>query len=168
MRSACVSVRLCLSGRPTTSEVRLAVSVNLSARNLREADLADRVLELLREYRAPPELLTLEVTKTAFMQSPEAALRILGQLHAAGVCSSIDDFGSGYSSLRYLKHLPVSKIKIDRSFVMEMMSDKDDRVIVETIIDMGHNLGLRVVAEGVENQDSLVGLRARGCDLAQG
>lgn len=146
----------------------IGVSVNLSARNLREADLVEQVLELLREYEVPPARLMLEVTETAVMKSPDAALKILGQLQAAGVRSSIDDFGTGYSSLGYLKNLPVSEVKIDRSFVMEMMTDKDDQVIVQTIVSMGKNLGLHVVAEGVEDAASLEALRDMGCELAQG
>ncbi len=146
----------------------LGVSVNLSARNLHEPDLAQQIMDLLRRYDVPPERLLLEVTETAVMKGPDAAMRALGDLNGEGVRSSIDDFGTGYSSLGYLRNLPVSEVKIDRTFVMEMQHNKDDRVIVQTIIDMGHNLGLQVVAEGVEEAYGLTALNDMGCDYAQG
>ena len=146
----------------------LGLSVNLSARNLREADLPGVIGELLAEFGVPGERLMLEVTETAMMQNAEAAMQVLTHLRAAGVRSSIDDFGSGYSSLGYLRRLPVSEVKIDRSFVSDMLENRDDGLIVQTIIDMGHNLGLQVVAEGVEDGSTLTRLRAMGCDLAQG
>lgn len=146
----------------------VAVSVNLSARNLREADLAERILSLLEAYGVPPALLVLEVTETAVMQSPELAFRVLGQLQQAGVRSSIDDFGSGYTSLAYLRRLPVSELKIDRCFVQSMTRERSDALLTQTIIDMAHGLGLQVVAEGVEDTAMIDSLRSMGCDLVQG
>lgn len=146
----------------------VAVAVNLSARNLREADLAERVLSLLDEHGLPPERLVLEVTETAVMQSPELALRVLGSLQTAGVRSSIDDFGSGYTSLAYLRRLPVSELKIDRSFIQSMTKERSDALLTQSIVDMAHGLGLQVVAEGVEDRASLEALREIGCDLVQG
>lgn len=102
------------------------------------------------------------------MLDPERALKILERLHSMGVRLSIDDFGTGYSSLVYLKRLPVTQIKIDRSFVIDMISDENDAIIVRSTIDLGHNLGCHVVAEGVETLEILERLKALGCDFAQG
>jgi EAL domain-containing protein (putative c-di-GMP-specific phosphodiesterase class I) len=102
------------------------------------------------------------------MMNPERALQTLSQLHTAGIWTSIDDFGTGYSSLGYLKQLPVDEIKIDKSFVMDMASSRDDASIVRSVVTLGHNLGLQVVAEGVENKRTLDMLADMECDLAQG
>lgn len=146
----------------------LELAVNLSARNLLEADLPAVIAALLGEFGVPGTRLVLEVTETAMMENAEAAMGILTQLRTFGVRSSIDDFGSGYSSLAYLRRLPVSEIKIDRGFVMDMLAQPDNALIVQTVVDMGHNLGLRVVAEGVEDAATLTELQRIGCDLAQG
>ena len=110
----------------------------------------------------------MELTETAVMHNPDDALRVMGELSAAGIRLSIDDFGTGYSSLSYLKKLPVNEIKIDRSFVMEMAKNNDDQIIVHTTLTMGHNLSLDVVAEGIEDAATLDKLKEMGCDLAQG
>jgi EAL domain-containing protein (putative c-di-GMP-specific phosphodiesterase class I) len=112
--------------------------------------------------------LELEITETVGMEDAEAALEVLKELTALGIRLSVDDFGTGFSSLAYLKKLPVSAIKIDRSFVMDMDRDGDDRAIVRSTIDLARHLGMEVVAEGVENAEALRDLRALGCDLAQG
>jgi EAL domain-containing protein (putative c-di-GMP-specific phosphodiesterase class I) len=122
--------------------------------------------DLLRANGLPAEVLTLEITESAAMD-PEAADRLL-PISNLGVNLSIDDFGTGYSSLAYLKRLPVSELKIDRSFVMALDTDADDAAIVIPTIDLGHNLGLSVVAEGVENEASELMLLRHGCDFAQG
>ena len=144
-----------------------SVAVNLSTRML-DADLPGVVTEVLARTGTPPGALTLEVTETAMMTEPEKALSVLHALADVGVHLSIDDFGTGYSSLAYLKRLPVHEVKIDRSFVAGIASDPGDRAIVTSTIDLAHTLGLRVVAEGVEDTASLATLAAWGCDAAQG
>jgi EAL domain-containing protein (putative c-di-GMP-specific phosphodiesterase class I)/GGDEF domain-containing protein len=148
--------------------IRLKMGINLSARNLHEDGLAEQLVTLAAELNVPSEMVVLEVTESAMMSDQDRALQVLTQLHDQGFRISIDDFGTGYSSLAYLKKLPVKEIKIDRSFVMEMIRDKSDLMIVRTTIDMAHNLGLEVVAEGVEDQETLDQLREMGCDIAQG
>ncbi|KAB7627678.1 putative bifunctional diguanylate cyclase/phosphodiesterase [Alkalilimnicola sp. S0819] len=146
----------------------LAISVNLSARNLREPDLLERIIAHLAAHDLPRDALLLELTETEMMRNQDGALAALLALEAAGLQLSIDDFGTGFSSLAYLKRLPVRELKIDRSFVSDMLCEQGDRVIVRTIIQMAHNLGLKVVAEGVEDQPVLDALAEMGCDRAQG
>jgi diguanylate cyclase (GGDEF)-like protein len=150
------------------SGLDLVVAVNLSARNLLEADLPDQIAELLLARRVPAERLILEITESTIMADPARALGVLSRLSAMGIRLSIDDFGVGYSSLSYLKRLPVDEIKIDRSFVAQMDSDDDDAFIVRSTIDLGRNLGLSVVAEGVETEAVWNELGDLGCDYAQG
>ncbi len=146
----------------------IAIAVNISAVNLREKQFPTLVLAALTKYRVPPQLLVLEVTETAMMEDPENAMLILTTLNHLGVRLSIDDFGTGHSSLAYIKKLPVHEIKIDRSFVMDMDDDGDDSIIVKTTVNMCHDLGYQVVAEGVETSGSSDSLRAMGCDFLQG
>lgn len=146
----------------------LTVSVNISALNLREKEFPERVQNIIQTYGITPERMVLEVTETATMDDPEQALSALKRLKMTGVRLSIDDFGTGYSSLTYIKRLPVNEIKIDRSFVMDMDKDNDDIVIVKTTINMCHDLGYTVVAEGVESANVLQQLSDMGCDFAQG
>ncbi|HEX9991482.1 MAG TPA: EAL domain-containing protein [Acidimicrobiales bacterium] len=146
----------------------LGVAVNLSVRNLYEPELAPWLARLLRRTGLPTGRLTLEITESHLMDDPLLALSVLREVSELGVASSVDDFGTGYSSLSYLKHLPLDEIKIDRSFVATMSSDESDATIVRSIIDLGHNLGLRVVAEGVEDEVALRRLTELGCDRAQG
>jgi diguanylate cyclase (GGDEF)-like protein len=148
--------------------LRFPVAVNISARNLLDPRFPTRLTDLLGYYRVPGELLVLELTETAIMSNPGGAAEALQHLVAHGVRISIDDFGTGYSSMTYLKQLPVSELKIDRSFISAMSSQADDAVLVQSAIDLGHNLGLTVVAEGVEDQAVLQHLRTIGCDQAQG
>ena len=124
--------------------------------------------ELLDRYQLDREYLTLEITESAIMHEPERSLDILRALDDMGVYLSIDDFGTGYSSLSYLKRLPVKQLKIDRSFVSDMISDRDDAMIVRSTIDLAHNLGLSTVAEGVESEQILERLKNMECDVAQG
>ncbi|OWY63529.1 hypothetical protein B7486_52585, partial [cyanobacterium TDX16] len=146
----------------------LGVSVNLSVRNLYDPDLVPWLRSALAESGLPEHLLTLEITESEVMEDPLVAHEVLGNLRAMGVSTSIDDFGTGHSSLAYLKHLPIDEIKVDRSFVGGMGSDASDATIVRSIIDLGRNLGLGVVAEGVEDDETLHRLADLGCDRAQG
>ncbi len=151
-----------------SQKMELSVSVNLSFQNLQEANFETRVRSLIAKHKVPPNFLMLELTETAMMYDPAHAQEVLGKLHDDGIRISIDDFGTGYSSLSYIKKLPLDEVKIDKSFIMDMMNYKDDSVIVDTTLHMSHNLGLRVVAEGVENEATLNALRELGCDIAQG
>jgi diguanylate cyclase (GGDEF)-like protein len=144
------------------------VAVNLSTRCLLDAGLPDLVQRLLAEHDVPASLLRLEVTESAVMGDAARCMEVLQRLHDLGVRLSIDDFGTGYSSMSYLRRLPVDELKIDRSFVMGMTTSQQDAVLVRTAIDLGHNLGLTVVAEGVELAEHADALRALGCDIAQG
>ena len=146
----------------------LRVAVNLSVRSLLDRSLASDVEALLRKWDVPPGVLELELTESTIMADPQRALEILEELHGLGVGLSIDDFGTGYSSLGKLKQLPVDEIKIDRSFVVGMARDRSDATIVRSTIDLGRNLGLRVVAEGVEDELVCKRLAAMGCELGQG
>lgn len=148
--------------------LNLGVAVNLSARNLPEPQLAENITQMLENWGVPPDWLELEITESAIMTDPVRALNILTRLDSMGVRLVIDDFGTGYSSLSYLKKLPVDTIKIDKSFVISMASDKNDEVIVRSTIDLAHNLGLKVVAEGVERREAWEMLNELGCDMAQG
>ncbi len=148
--------------------LEIPVSVNLSARNLHDQELTDHVAGLLETSGISPDRLELEITESAIMMDPPRALEILKRLSGMGVRLSLDDFGTGYSSLGYLKKLPVDEIKIDRSFVTDMTRDENDAMIVRSTIDLGHNLGRKVVAEGVENRETWNRLAALGCDSAQG
>lgn len=146
----------------------LTMAVNLSARNLHDRDLPASIIALLDESKVPPEHLVLEITESAVMSNPSDGLIILTELDRMGVRLAIDDFGTGYSSLAYLKSLPVDELKIDKSFVMEMEENDNDAVIVRSTIDLAHNLGLKVVAEGVETEEAWNTLSVLGCDCSQG
>lgn len=148
--------------------VDLGVAVNLSARNLQDPQVSDQIADLLETWNVPPQMLELEITESVIMADPVRAMEILTRLSKMGVRLSIDDFGTGYSSLGYLKKLPVDEIKIDKSFVKEMAIDGDDTVLVRSIIDLAHNLGLQVIAEGVEDQETWDALVMLGSDAAQG
>ena len=146
----------------------LPISVNLSTRDLMDQDLPAKILAVLDEHGAGPQALCLEITESAIMDDPQRALQTLEQLSRMGFKLSIDDFGTGYSSLAYLKRLPVDELKIDRSFVMAMERDLDDAKIVRSTIELAHNLGLSVVAEGLETPRTWKLLAALGCDEGQG
>ncbi|MHB1238237.1 MAG: putative bifunctional diguanylate cyclase/phosphodiesterase [Gallionella sp.] len=147
---------------------RLRLSVNLSARSLHDSRLPKLIKKALDAARAQPELLTLEVTESAIVLDPIRALGNLCKLSDMGIRLSIDDFGTGYTSLSSIKRIPVNEIKIDKSFVTNMLTDKKDAMIVRTVIDFGHNFGLSVVAEGVESKEVFEALAALGCDEVQG
>ncbi len=144
------------------------ISVNLSARLLHSPEIVDLVARALNIWGVPEGSLVMEVTESAMMTDPEIALQTLTALNELGVTISIDDFGTGYSSLAYLKKLPVGELKIDKSFVSHMAESSMDRKIVQSVIDLAHNLEIKVVAEGVEDKTSLDLLESMGCDLAQG
>ena len=148
--------------------LELSIAVNLSARSFLDTQLAVEIPRLLAKWNVEAELLELEITESMLMTDPARAEATLTRLSRIGLTLSVDDFGTGYSSLANLKRLPVDVIKIDKSFVMEMAVDASDAAIVRSTIDLAHNLGLRVVAEGVESEDAWRHLETLGCDFAQG
>ncbi len=148
--------------------IDVPISVNLSARTLHDGNFPGRVKDLLDSHGVAPEQLELEITESVIMVDPARALDILTRLSHMGIALSIDDFGTGYSSLSYLKKLPVNAVKIDKSFVINMTDDTNDAQIVRSTIDLAHNLGLKVIAEGVESSEVWDRLLALGCDEAQG
>jgi diguanylate cyclase (GGDEF)-like protein len=148
--------------------LRLSVSVNLSTRNLLDVAFPDDVAALLREHDLEPHRLELEITESTVLADPVRTKQVLDGLSGMGVRLSLDDFGTGYSSLSYLRQLPLHELKIDRSFVTNMLESEDDAVIVRSTIDLGRNLGLKVVAEGVETEEVWRRLCRLGCDVAQG
>ncbi len=149
-------------------DLDLTVAVNMSPRNLLDLNFPEQVAELLKKWKVPPGSLQLEITESTLVSDPTRAMGILGRLNQMRVEMSIDDFGTGYSSLGHLRKLPVKELKIDKSFVMNMDVDESDAIIVRSTIDLGRNLGLRVVAEGVETAEIWRQLEMLGCDYAQG
>ncbi len=149
-------------------KMHFGIAVNVSALSLLNPDFPEVLNDLLTVFDFPTESLFMEITETSIMGDPERSLAVLDRIHQKGVNISIDDFGTGYSSLAYLKKLPVSELKIDKSFVMDMLTNESDATIVNATIQLGHNLGLKVVAEGVENQQTFNILKSMGCDLQQG
>lgn len=148
--------------------VKMPVSVNLSTRNLHDPILPEQFSEILRSSGTSPECIEVEITESAIMIDPLRAREAMDILKTMGIRFAIDDYGTGYASLAYLKNLPVDEIKIDKYFVMNMTQDTTDAVIIRSTIDMAHNLGLTVIAEGVEDQGTWDSLMALGCDAAQG
>ncbi|HEX6506238.1 MAG TPA: GGDEF domain-containing phosphodiesterase, partial [Chloroflexota bacterium] len=148
--------------------LQISVAVNLSAHSLGDQSLVDVIAGLLRRAALGSGALEVEITEGTLMANASDAMHFLSGLHDLGVRVSIDDFGTGYSSFAYLKLLPIDHIKIDRGFVMKMATNDNDAIIVRSIIDLGHNLGLEVIAEGVESSQTWMMLRDRHCDLAQG
>jgi len=152
-----------LAGSPA-----IPVAVNLSARQFRQQDLDARIRAIVDAAGVDPSLIELEITESQLMHDPEHATRVLRALRTAGLRIAIDDFGTGYSSLAYLTRFPLASLKIDRSFVAQVLNDQADATIVRTIIDMAHTLGFTVIAEGVESDAQAAFLRALGCEQAQG
>jgi len=148
--------------------IPMQVSVNVSVTDIQDLAFPDLVAESLVRAGVEPELLELEITETGIMVEPKRAIAVITRLSEMGVQVAIDDFGTGYSSMAYLRKLPIARIKVDKSFVRDMLSNKNDDVIVRTIIGLGHNLGLSVVAEGVESAGIWERLRTLECDSAQG
>ena len=149
--------------------LRIRMSVNISARDLQMGDtLVQHVAQSLEAAELPAGMLCLEITESGLMEDPGSAQSTLRKLRELGVATSIDDYGTGYSSLAYIKQLAVNELKIDRAFVAGMEADRRNAAIVRSTIELGHNLGLTVVAEGVETDHELAELRRYGCDAAQG
>jgi len=144
------------------------IAINVSTVQLTQEDFVDKVFSALDQYNIPPRLLEIEITETAIMSNMQKASESLKRIHTRGIKISIDDFGTGYSSLSYLKNLPISNLKIDRSFIIDLCNDNNDDKMVKTLITMAHSLGLGVVAEGVEEQQQLELLNKYGCDEIQG
>jgi len=151
-----------------TEGLPVCISVNLSARDLMDAELPERFAALLRRHRCAAPWIGLEITESAILDDPAHAVDNLKRFHALGCRIAIDDYGTGYSSLAYLRRLPVHELKIDRTFISGMAADAGDALIVGSTIDLAHNMGLSVVAEGVENELTLERLRAMSCDMVQG
>lgn len=146
----------------------LTMAVNVSTRNLLDLTLPDQVEALLETHRVPAHKLELEITETTIMADPPRAKAVLARLSQLGPSLAVDDFGTGYTSLGWLRDLPLTTLKIDKSFVMPMATSDGDAKIVRSIVQLGSSLGLKIVAEGVEDEASYQALRALGCDLAQG
>ncbi|MGH8354484.1 MAG: putative bifunctional diguanylate cyclase/phosphodiesterase [Pseudomonas sp.] len=146
----------------------LKTAINISALDLADPHFAGYVAAQLHEHGVPPASLVVEITESAVMADPELAVNQLEQLCRLDVQLSIDDYGTGYSSMAQLKRLPVHELKIDQSFVQDLLSNRDDEIIVRSTIELGHNMDLKVVAEGVETPEVLERLREFGCDIAQG
>ncbi|HXD66213.1 MAG TPA: EAL domain-containing protein [Solirubrobacteraceae bacterium] len=160
------SIAECAAWRTDGRE--MSVAVNLSVRNLLDHDLPKEIERLLSKYGLPPEALQLEITESMIMSDPERALGTVSRLSRLGARLSVDDFGTGYSSLANLRKMPIDELKIDRSFVSPMLRNESDLIIVRSTINLGHDLGLNVIAEGVEDSPTLAHLGVLGCDLAQG
>jgi EAL domain-containing protein (putative c-di-GMP-specific phosphodiesterase class I) len=160
------AVAQCLAWREAGTPVLMAV--NISMRNLLEPELSDSIARVLVQSGLPAGLLKLEVTESAIVAEPERAVQALERLVALGVSVSVDDFGTGYSSLTRLRSLPVQEVKVDRTFVRYLAERDEDLAIVRAVVSLGHDLGLRVVAEGVEDERSWRILQDLECDLVQG
>jgi diguanylate cyclase (GGDEF)-like protein/PAS domain S-box-containing protein len=164
LRSACIQAKAWLEqGLPP-----VIISVNVSARQFRQDNLVTTIAQILEETQLDPRTLEIEITESTVMHDAEQFISMLGELSDLGVQIALDDFGTGYSSLSYLKRFPVDRLKVDRSFVQDIATDVDDATIVRTIIALGHNLGLKVVAEGVENEEQIEFLCQNLCDELQG
>jgi len=159
---------MCQSTRWRRNNLRLPVSVNLSARNLYDRHLVEKIEHMLYVCDTDVSLINLELTESALMTNPDKSLETLRKLHKRGFSLFIDDFGTGYSSLSYLQKMAVSVLKIDKSFVQAMLSTPESLTIVSSTITMAHDLGLKVIAEGVETQAEWIRLQELGCDAAQG
>jgi diguanylate cyclase (GGDEF)-like protein len=166
LRAACRQLRTWQEGAPELSS--LMISVNLSSKQLMQPDLVEQVDQVLRETGLAPEHLKLEITESVIMEHPPSANEVLGRLKDRGIQLSLDDFGTGYSSLSYLHRFPIDTLKVDRSFVNRIDAEDGDPVIVQTIVALAHNLGMQVIAEGVETEEQVNRLKAMGCEYGQG
>ena len=164
LRTACTQAK----GWSAAGHPSIQLSVNLSDSQFHDSTLTKKVAHVLADTKFPPELLDLELTETIAVRNPERSVAALQDLRAVGVQLSLDDFGTGFSSLRHLQQYPINALKIDQSFIRNIAADQRDAAITRTVIAMAHNLGLRVLAEGVETQDQLDFLREHGCEEVQG
>ena len=164
LREACGQIRRVRD----MGRLDLHIAVNVSPRQFREQDFVESVEQAIKEAGIPPTSLALELTESGVMEKPEEAIAKMRVLRIMGIRFSIDDFGTGYSSLSYLKRFPIDALKIDRSFVADALTDRDDREIVKTIVAMAGNLGIETVAEGIETREQLNLLRSLGCNRMQG
>jgi predicted signal transduction protein with EAL and GGDEF domain len=163
LRESCaMAIRFRDQGVPTS------VAANISAKQFRTGALPDRVAEILRETGIAPAQLQLELTESSIMQDPDATIAQLGSIRALGVRVALDDFGTGYSSLSYLRALPIDFVKIDRSFVADLETNETDVTVARGIVTLGHALGLKIIAEGIETEGQAAILRNMGCDIGQG
>jgi len=151
---------------PLNPGVRIAI--NLSGKQFSDLNLIEKIISFINDYELTADVLEFEVTESMLLDSVKSSADVLGNLHDMGCHLSLDDFGTGYSSMKYLKSYPIDTIKIDRSFVIDICHDEEDKVLTETIINMSHNLGKNVIAEGVESKDQLALLTDMGCDQVQG
>jgi EAL domain-containing protein (putative c-di-GMP-specific phosphodiesterase class I) len=165
LQTACAQLKA-WSGSPQTSS--LQISINVSARQFRQADFVEQVFDALKQSGANPALLKLELTESLVLENVEDVIMRMGQIKAFGVTFSLDDFGTGFSSLSYLKRLPLDEVKIDQSFVRDIITDPSDAAIVRAIIAMSQSLGIHVIAEGVETEEQLQFLKENGCADFQG
>jgi len=160
------ALRSCVEWHPLVPAAN--VSVNVSPSTLKDPDLVESIVSALGLWGAEPQNLTIEITESTFMEDPKQSFSVMSELNELGVRVAVDDFGTGYSSLSYFKSIPAHELKIDRSFVLGMLENSVDRKIVRTVINLAHEFGLEVVAEGVEDEATLALLRKLGCDIAQG
>jgi predicted signal transduction protein with EAL and GGDEF domain len=149
-------------------QIKISIAVNLSPSTLLDIDLPDIITGLLASSNVPACYLTFEITEGSLIKDPVRALENLVRLAKMGINISIDDYGTGYSSLAYLKKMPITELKIDQSFVQDMLKNENDAVIVRSTIDLAHNMGIKVVAEGVEEKETAAQLKLLGCDMIQG
>ena len=166
LKEACVQTREWQFCHPDAR--RLWVSVNISARHFQDEDLVEDVLAALRESDLDPQFLVLEITEGVFVQEAESVIERMSALKALGIRFAIDDFGTGYSSLSYLRRFPIDILKLDKSFVDDIAVSAEDGALAETIVQLGKNLHLQTIAEGIEHAPQLEALRALGCQLGQG
>lgn len=148
--------------------IEIKIAINLSVYNLQENNFAEKIISTLEKNGISSDKFSMEVTESSMMVNPNKSIEVLNKLNKLGVEIAVDDYGTGYSSLAYLKRLPLSKLKIDKSFVMDMIEDDNDAMIVRSTIDLAHNLGMNVIAEGIEEKESLELLTILGCELGQG
>ena len=146
----------------------LTVSINLSTKDLHDPELPDQIAGIAAKSEVQPGWIVFEITESSLMGDPTRALLVIERLRSMGYQFSIDDFGTGYSSLAYLKKLPLSELKIDKSFVLDMAGNENDAIIVRATVNLAHNLGLTVVAEGIETAEAMNMLKSMGCDIGQG
>ena len=148
--------------------VDIKIAINLSVYNLQDHDFVEKMIDIFDQNQVSASNFIVEITESVMMTNPQQSIEVLNQIHELGIEIAVDDFGTGYSSLAYLKLLPLSKLKIDKSFIIDMINDDDDAMIVRSTIDLAHNLGMQVIAEGIEEKEHLELLSILGCNLGQG